>query len=111
MANIKKQTSVKSGGDKPESATIHPVDADKKPFVGKNIVFMAASILLIVVGFILMAGDGSSVEQGFNPDIFSTRRIVVGPTLAFLGFLAMAFAIIYSPKKKQNIKTEETNNA
>jgi hypothetical protein len=48
-----------------------------------------------------MLGGGSSVESGFNPDIFSTRRIVVGPTITFLGFLLMAFAIIYQPKKKK----------
>jgi hypothetical protein len=46
-----------------------------------------------------MSGGGSSIEGGFNPDIFSTRRIVVGPTVSFLGFLLMAFAIIYRPKK------------
>lgn len=38
-------------------------------------------------------------EEAFNPDIFSTRRIVVGPTIAFLGFLFMAFAIIYKKKE------------
>ena len=61
---------------------------------------MVISVVLIIIGFALMAGPGSSVENGFNPDIFSTRRIVVGPTIAFLGFLSMAFAIVYSPKKK-----------
>lgn len=71
-----------------------------KPFVKKNFLFMAVSVILIIIGFTLMAGPGSSVENGFNPDIFSTRRIVVGPTIAFLGFLSMAFAIVYSPKKK-----------
>lgn len=72
---------------------------EDKPFVKKNIIFMVASVAMIVIGFALMAGSGSSVEEGFNPDIFSVRRIVVGPTVAFLGFLAMAFAIVYSPKK------------
>ena len=71
-----------------------------KPFVKKNFIFMAVSVALIIIGFALMAGPGSSVENGFNPEIFSTRRIVVGPTIAFLGFLSMAFAIVYSPKKK-----------
>ena len=66
----------------------------------RNIIFMGISLLMIIIGFALMAGPGSTVEGGFNPDIFSTRRIVVGPTIAFLGFLAMAFAIVYSPKKK-----------
>lgn len=47
-----------------------------------------------------MIGGGSTVEGGFNPDIFSTRRIVVGPLLAFLGFLLMAFAILVDPAKR-----------
>ena len=63
-----------------------------------------------------MLGGGSSVEGGFNPDIFSTRRIVVGPLLAFLGFLFLAFAIFFNPNwlnrimkgKKQEHHAEKT---
>lgn len=69
-------------------------------FSRTNLIMMAGCILLIIVGFILMSGSPSTIDK-FNPDIFSARRIVVGPTLAFLGFLLMAFAIIYSPKKKK----------
>lgn len=69
------------------------------PFVKMNYVLMGGCVALIILGFLLMAGPGSSIEGGFNPDIFSTRRIVVGPALAFLGFLFMAFAIIYTPRK------------
>lgn len=68
-------------------------------FPAVNIYMMLGCIALIILGFILMGGGSSSVENGFNPDIFSTRRIVVGPTIAFLGFLLMAFAIIWTPKK------------
>ncbi len=53
---------------------------------------------VIIVGFLLMLGSGSTEE--FNPDIFSARRIVVGPTLAFLGFVAMGVSIIRRPGKK-----------
>jgi hypothetical protein len=45
-----------------------------------------------------MLGSSSTPEE-FNPDIFSTRRIIVGPTIAFLGFLFMGFGIIYRSKK------------
>lgn len=62
---------------------------------------MAISVAMIVIGFLLMTGAGSSAETGFNPDIFSTRRIIVGPTIAFLGFLAMAFAIVANPSRKK----------
>lgn len=79
---------------------IRPINAPLFPKV--NLIMMGGCILLIILGFILMGGGSSSVENGFNPDIFSTRRIVVGPALAFLGFLLMAFAIIWTPKKKSN---------
>ena len=69
-----------------------------------NFVCMAVCIALIVIGFALMAGPGSSEATGFNPDIFSTRRIVVGPTIAFLGFLLMAFAIIVKPDTLRRLK-------
>ncbi|MFG6427491.1 DUF3098 domain-containing protein [Muribaculaceae bacterium Isolate-037 (Harlan)] len=75
--------------------------ADEKPFSKKNYYMMGGCLALIVLGFILMSGGGSTVENGFNPEIFSTRRIVVGPALSFLGFLLMAFAIVYTPKKNK----------
>lgn len=72
---------------------------DQMPLQRINFILMACSGALIVIGFLLMLGP-SSTQDTFEPDIFSTRRIVVGPTLAFLGFLSMAFAIIYKPRKK-----------
>ncbi len=77
--------------------------ASQRPFSKINFLMMAGCLALIIIGFLLMSGGGSSVDGGFNPDIFSTRRIVVGPTLAFLGFLLMAFAIVWQgPKKRQH---------
>ncbi len=71
------------------------------PFNKTNFIMMGCCLLLIIVGFLLMSGGGSTSDTEFNPEIFSTRRIVVGPTLTFLGFLLMAFAIIWTPKHKQ----------
>ena len=71
---------------------------DQKPLTRTNFIAMAVSAALIILGFVLMLG-GSTTETGFNPDIFSTRRIVVGPAVAFIGFVAMAIAIIIRPKK------------
>lgn len=72
----------------------------QKPFVKLNFIFMGVSLLLIIVGFLLMTGSSNSDPAHFNYDIFSTRRIVVGPAMAFIGFVAMAFSIVYSPKSK-----------
>ena len=71
------------------------------PLSKLNFILMGIAGAMIVLGFILMTGESSSMEQ-FNPDIFRTRRIVVGPTIAFLGFIFMAFGIIYRSKKEIN---------
>lgn len=67
------------------------------PLTRTNFILMGVSALMIVAGFLLMLGGGST-HEAFNPDIFSTRRIVVGPSIAFIGFIAMAGAIIYRKK-------------
>lgn len=68
------------------------------PLERPNFIAMAIAGALIVLGFILMLGGSSTVAE-FNPDIFSTRRIVVGPCIAFIGFVAMAVAIIIDPAR------------
>lgn len=80
------------------------IKESEKPFSRLNFYMMGGCLVLIILGFLFMSGGGSSVENGFNPEIFSTRRIVVGPLLSFLGFLLMAFAIIYSPEKRASKK-------
>jgi len=73
---------------------------EKKFVISKiNYILIAAAFSIIVIGFLLMGGKPSGVE--FNPDIFSTRRIVVGPMISFAGFLFMVFAILYKPKSKR----------
>lgn len=67
------------------------------PLTRINFILMAVAGAMIVIGFLLMLG-GSTTTEAFNPDIFSTRRIIVGPGIAFLGFLAMGAAIVYRPK-------------
>lgn len=75
---------------------------EKMPFGKTNFLMMGGCIALIIIGFALMSGGGSAVDTEFNPEIFSPRRLVVGPTIAFLGFLCMAFAIIWTPRKKKH---------
>lgn len=70
---------------------------EKMPLLRNNYVIMVIAALLIVTGFVLMAGQGSDTSA-YNPDIFSSRRIVVGPLLSFAGYVVMAVAIIVKPK-------------
>ncbi len=84
-----------------KSPAIEPGPFEQKPFGRNNFIFMAVAGVMIVSGFLLMLG-GTSTEESFNPDIFSTRRIVVGPAITFLGFVAMAVAVWLKPRAKKN---------
>ena len=67
------------------------------PLTRINFVLMAICGAMILIGFLLMLGSSNQLDE-FNAEIFSARRIIVGPTIAFLGFVGMAFAIIFKKK-------------
>lgn len=70
----------------------------EKLALGKtNFILIAIGIVIIIAGLLLMTGP-SSTETHFEPDIFSARRIVVAPTVCFVGFVFMIFAIMFKPK-------------
>ena len=62
-----------------------------------NIILIAVAFVVIVVGFLLMLGPGTTPEA-YNPDIFSFRRIVLAPGIAFAGFVFMVYAIMRNSK-------------
>ena len=64
-----------------------------------NGILIAISVVIIVLGFALMAGEPSGATA-YNPDIFSFRRITVGPMISLLGFIMMIVAIFFKPRKK-----------
>ena len=72
-----------------------------------NFILLAVSAAVVIIGFILMAGSGST-EEAFNPDIFSVRRTKVAPMVCLVGFLSMVFAILYRPKKETPADDTET---
>jgi len=62
-----------------------------------NFILLAISMIIVVIGFILMAGDGST-DQAYNPDIFSVRRIKVAPLVCLFGFFSMIYAVVHKSK-------------
>ncbi len=73
------------------------MDKTNFAFGRMNFILLAAGMLVVILGFILMSG-GSSTEEAYNPDIFSTRRIVVAPIVCLLGFVSMIYAVVHKPK-------------
>lgn len=66
-----------------------------------NYIICAVAVLFIIAGFIIMAvGPGTTVEGGFQPDIFSPRRIKVAPMVSLFGFVLMIAGILYPAKKE-----------
>lgn len=80
----------------PEAAKQQP--KAEFPLQKINFILIGVCLLLIVLGFLLMAGSPNEGTT-WNADIFSSRRTVVGPTVAFLGFVLMIPAIIIRRKK------------
>lgn len=72
-----------------------------------NFILMGVCLVLIIIGFWLMTGS-ANVGDKFNKDLFETSRVTTGPIIAFLGFVLMAFAIIY--RKKDNKPVDENND-
>ena len=76
---------------------------DKKDFAfdKTNYVLLAVGMAVVVIGFLLMSGAGST-ESTYNPDIFSARRIKVAPLVCLAGFVSMIFAVVYRKKEAGN---------
>ena len=73
------------------------MEKQKLAFSKSNFILVIIGLAIIVIGLCLMTGP-SSTESHFEPDIFSTRRIVVAPLVCFVGFVFMIFAIMFKPK-------------
>lgn len=72
---------------------------EKKDFAfGRmNFILLAIGMAIVIIGFILMAGDGST-DQTYDPDIFSARRIKVAPLVCLFGFVSMIYAVVHKSK-------------
>lgn len=64
-----------------------------------NYILLGVGIAIVVLGFILMAGSGTT-EEAFNPDIFSDTRIKIAPITCLVGFVTVIVAILIKPKQK-----------
>lgn len=73
------------------------MEKQKLAFDKVNFILLAAGMIVVILGFILMTGPGTT-ETTFEPDIFSVRRIKVAPAVCFFGFIFMIYAILRKPK-------------
>ena len=68
-----------------------------------NYILLAIGMAIVIIGFLLMSGSGST-ENAYDPDIFSARRIKVAPVVCLVGFVSMIYAVVRRPKDKEEEK-------
>lgn len=66
---------------------------EKLVFANINYIIMVAGVLLMVLGYFIMASD--TEQYGFG-----TKGLTVGPMIVLIGLIVEIAAIFYTPKNK-----------
>jgi len=73
-------------------------------FDKENYKWMLVGLIVIAIGFILMAGGKSSNPNVFDEkEVYSFRRITIAPILIIAGFIIEIIAIMRKPKAGNNV--------
>ncbi len=74
---------------------------NKKEFVfgRENYKYLILGLILLMAGFLLMAGGGSDDPDVFSYSLFNFQRLVLSPLLIIAGFVVEFFAIMKRPNK------------
>ena len=67
----------------------------------KGLKLLVVGLLVMIAGYCLMAGGGSSDPAVFNEDMFDFRRLVAAPLVILCGIAIEIIAIMGSFKKKE----------
>ena len=68
-------------------------------FTKKKYLILMLILSLLILGFILMSGGGSSDPNVFSPEMFNFRRITVAPIIIIGSYTALMCLIL---KKSSN---------
>ena len=74
-------------------------DQKVMPFGKQNYIIVLIGIALLVIGFILMLGGGSSNPDVFNEKMFDFQHITLSTILILAGFVVEIIAIFWKGKK------------
>ncbi len=73
-------------------------------FEKENYIWMIIGVVVLLLGYILLIGGGSSDPDEFNYALFNARRLVIAPILIVGGLVIEVYAIMKKPKAKQSEK-------
>ena len=73
----------------------------KMPITSKGLRLLLVGLIVMVSGYILMAGGGSDDPEVFNYAMFDFRRMVAAPIVIILGIVIEIVAIMGVSKDKK----------
>lgn len=78
-----------------------PKNASANNLFGKeNYMWMLIGVVVLALGFLLMAGGKSADPNVFDTsEVYGTRRITIAPILVIAGFLIEIYAIMKKPRQ------------
>ena len=68
----------------------------------KGLRYLLVGLIVMVSGYILMTGGGSTDPQVFNYDMFDFRRMVAAPAVIILGIVIEVVTIMRVFKDKED---------
>lgn len=97
MKQTKTTAQAKGGKPAPKAA---PVNMGTL-FDRENLIWMGAGLVVMAIGFFLMAGGKSPDPNVFNADeVYGKRRITVAPIVILAGLVILIVAIFRKPKTR-----------
>jgi len=83
-----------------KKTTLKPIADQTFLFDKDNYMYIIIGIVLILLGFVLMAGGKSADPHQFKyEEIYSFRRITLAPIVMLIGFGLEVYAIMKKPKE------------
>ena len=67
---------------------------EKMAVTPKGLKFMLAGVLVMIAGYVLMAGGGSDDPEVFNYAMFNFRRLTLAPIAIIAGIVLIIIGIL-----------------
>lgn len=74
---------------------------DKMPMTKKSVKLLIAGLIVMVAGYVLLAGGGVKDPDVFNYSMFDFRRLVAAPVVIVAGIVVIVVAIMRKPKEEE----------
>ena len=75
---------------------------EKMPITRKGLRLLLAGMIVMLAGYILIAGGGSDDPKVLNEAMFDFRRLVLAPLVIICGIVVEIVAIMMVSKKDKN---------